>query len=289
MAERTLPWICLLTIARSGTTHLVRLMDALQDVHVIRNEWLDVRGVTWAQPEQLARFSKAIGHEIKTYKDPILNAWVRANIGQTLSILQDGAARGDRATAIKLFEDHLTSQEFDTHFLSKPDTKFLILERRPIDCFISLRKAMVRDEWVGRDTTGLKIELDAQEFLAWHAIRRTWFDGMAARLEAAGRPYGRLDYDRDIAQGSHHMLDRLIEELRVAGFETRRKRGYLTKLALRRHASAILGWEPHPDLGAVKQDRAANAADKVGNWDDFAQTVEQTTGGLDVLERYRAP
>ena len=261
-------------------------MDSLRGLHVVRNEWLDNTGIAWAQPEHLRLFGKVIGKELHSHHDPDLNAWVRANKAQTLDLLQVGARPSARISAIKLFENHISDSEFEELFLSNPESRFLFLKRRPIDSFISLNKARALKKWVGTDTTHFKVTLDADDYRNWYDVRARWFGQREALLQSLGRPYGMLSYEDDVLPGSKHMLDRLIEELAKTGFHTQRRHTYLMTLRLRKLAATLTRSQPHPDLGAQKQDRAASAAEKVENWAGFLTGIERQPGGIARLEEY---
>ena len=289
MSTPDLPWIVLISIARSGTTHLIRMMKGIKNIHVVHEEWLNYAQVTWAQPEQLHIFSAEIGREITSHLDPRLTEWVRANKRRSLELLQANARPSDRAAIMKLFQRYVSGEEFHDLFLADPRTRFLLLKRRPIDSYISLQKAKALDKWVNKDTTGLRVTLDPRDYLDWHRDRSEWFGWVETALRDAGRPYGLLDYDADIAQGDAHMLNRTVEELAKAGFKTRRRFGHLTELALRRAGPSWLGGQHDPRFGAQKQDHAASPEGKVKNWAEFLDGIGAQPGGPALLDGFMPP
>ena len=284
--QNPMPRIALVSAARSGTTHLIRLAETLKDLHVVKNEWLEGIGVAWAQEHELAAFRRINDIDYKDHTDQRLRTWVRANKERTLQILESLAAPADRAVFYKSFPSHVAPPDFDRLFYDRPDTCFVFLTRRPIDSFISLIKAKNIDQWVSADTTAMKAQLDADHYLEWWSYTSDWFTGLKARLNADGKPYGSLTYESDLMPGIEHLLERLVAELNVAGFETRVNRKHLVRSRVKRFVTQMWGGELNGNMGAVKQDKGQDAAAKVSNWSAFTSQIETLTGSLECLEKF---
>ena len=283
---KPMPRIALVSAARSGTTHLIRLAEALQDLYVVKNEWLEGTGVAWAQERELVEFRHLHGVNYTDHTDDRLRFWVRANKESTLRILESLSDPSDRAVFYKSFPSHVAAPDFDRLFYDNPQTRFVFLTRRPIDSFISLIKAKNIDNWVTADTTAIKPALDAEHYLKWWGNTSDWFTGLQTRLDADGRPYGWLTYEDDVMPGIEHLLKRLVTELKVAGFETRIKWKHLARTRLKRLTRTIAGKELYGDMGAVKQDKEHDPAAKVSNWAAFSDRINNLTGSLECLERF---
>ncbi|MFK7751110.1 MAG: sulfotransferase [Sedimentitalea sp.] len=283
----SLPRISLVSTARSGTTHLIRIAAALEQLYVVRNEWLDMQGVAWAQADELAKFRALHGVDYTDHTDPRLSKWVRENKEETLQILETLAKPEDRAVFYKSFPGHVLGDDFNRLFYDRPGTLFVFLMRRPIDSFISLMKARSIEKWVTIDTTQMKPELQAESFLTWWGINSDWFLRLQQRLKADNRPFGMLSYEDDVMASVPHLLNRLVAELHVAGFETSVNRTHLVKSSVKRAIHKVKGRELFGDMGAMKQDKEKSTAAKVSNWDAFCQDVIARTGSLDSFEAFK--
>lgn len=285
-AQNNLPRIALVSVARSGTTHLVRLAEAFEDLYVVKNEWLEGVGIAWAQPAELEAFRRLNGVDYTDHNDARLRTWVRANKEKTLEVLEGLAKPTDKAVFYKSFPSHVAAPDFDRLFYDRPDTRFVFLMRRPIDCFVSLVKAQMIDHWVSTDTTSIKPDLDADLYLNWYALSSDWFLTLKGRLDKDNRTYGTLSYEEDVMPGIDHLLGRVQEEFEVIGFETRINRAHVAKTHAKRLVSKLRGKEIHGNLGAVKQDTESKTSAKVSNWDKFTQDIIARTGSLECLEQF---
>lgn len=285
------PWIALLSSPRSGTTHVIRLMEALAGLYPCREEWLNIFGVPWVGDRMLDRLNRAHRTRYAQFADPALGAWARADFARTLDFVQKSAPLGTRAMVVKVLHPDLTAAEFEQLFLASPQHMVLVLQRAPIDSFISLCKAKAVNKWNMHDTTCLSITLDAAEFLAEWQRQSTWHHALRHTLEQDGRPYGLLDYERDVLPGEDHAIARLIEELGRAGLATRLK----PKVAIERQAHRALATAgaalqvptaPPRPIGLPLQDRSPSRAAKVTNWDAFLVEIRRLGADEGMLESY---
>lgn len=260
-------------------------------LHVCRNEWFEPNGIPWATDASMNVFRKAHGVDYVDCKDPRLNKWVRENIAETLNVLQLEAPEGTQACVLKVFEDHLSEQEFDRHFLHHQDMRFIILKRRPIDSYISFLKAVENQTWLERDTTSMKVCLQSDDYVAWHKKRSHWFSSVEGKLKAAGRKYEFLDYDADILPGEEYTVQRLTEVFERLGISSRvasqKKFKKFVKSALFDAMGAVGVESPwHPRLGIWRQDKSPASRNKVENWDAFVRELDKATGGSNILDSY---
>lgn len=286
-----LPWIVLVSNPRSGTTHALRLMEVLRGLFACREEWLNIKGVPWVSDPMLARLRAAHGVDYAQHKDPVLGAWTRADFHRVLSFAQTAAPKGTQAAVVKVLFPDLTVPEFSDLFLTNPANMVLVMQRAPIDSFISLMKAREVDKWLDHDTTDLRVTLDPEAFLLAWEEEAAWYRGLRSALERHKRPYGLLHYDRDILPGEDRALSRLIEELGRAGFATRLKPKPLLKRQAQRvlaTAAAALGGKAVAlrSIGLQKQDRESSREAKVANWGSFIDRVRRHPAGEARMESY---
>jgi len=286
-----IPWIALVSNPRSGTTHVIRLMEALSGLYPCREEWLNVLGVPWVGDRMLARISKAHGTRYGQFHDPVLGAWTRRDFARTLDFVQSSAPSGSRASVVKVLFPDLTIPEFEALFLTAAERMVLVMQRAPIDSFISLWKARAVGKWLDHDTTNLRVTLDPAAFMAAWQERGAWYRGIRTMLERHHRPYGLLHYEHDILPGEDRAVTRLIEELARAGFPTRLKRTVVVERQAQRvlaTARAMRGKTTvaPPPMGLKKQDLAATREAKVANWGDFIDQIRRHPAGEAMLDNY---
>jgi hypothetical protein len=287
----SIPWLALVSNPRSGTTHVIRLMEALAGLNPCREEWLNSEGVPWVGDRMLERIRKAHGVPYEQFNDITLGAWARADPARMLDFVQICAPQGTRVSVVKVLFPDLTVSEFETLFLTNSAHMTLIMQRAPIDSFISFKKAHALDKWLEHDTTDMRVTLDADAFIAAWTEQAEWYRALRATLEQHRRPYGLLHYDRDILPGEDRAVARLIEELARAGFSTRLKPKVLIERQAQRMlataAGALRGAPvvPRP-IGLQKQDRAASREAKVANWGPFLDAIRRQPAGEAMLDSY---
>ncbi|GMG81768.1 hypothetical protein LNKW23_09810 [Paralimibaculum aggregatum] len=292
MTGPQMPWICLVSVPRSGTNHICRLLERLGWLRVYL-EIFDPGGPSWLDAEALAALARATGLDLARAKDPRLGAWVHARPAETLAALEHAAAPGQRACLVKLFHDHLAPERVAETFLRRAETRFLFVRRRPIDSYISLVKARHVGRWLGVPTTDLRLPIEADAFCRWHDSASRWFARMEALAAAAGRPASTVIYERDIHPSDLTTLRGLANRLGQLGLP-----GHLPARLIAEHGAkrliaagaGLVGRESPwpPALGIDRQDTAASCAEKVSNWARFEADLARLPGGLDRLERYCA-
>ena len=286
----SLPWICLISVPRSGTNQVSTVLNNFARIEVYL-EWFRPLGPSFTTPEMVRRFSVLSGQSFRDHDDPAFGAWIHDNVDATLAELERSARPGSRAAMVKLFDDHLPRHDIQRHLFDRPGMHVLLVERTPIDTYVSFAKARTVKKWINYDTTDVRPVLDVAHFFRWHSGKSDWFGWLDAEIARRGLPVARLHYDRDIAPGTDHTMQRLAEVLHGFGLPAR--------LSARSHAIRALGrLETTPlrplvrasglptQLGLDRQDQAETRADKVANWDEFCQAVRARDGSLDRFERF---
>ena len=172
-----------------------------------------------------------------------------------MDCLTDLMAPDKRLLYFKVFRMQLSVRQVREAFIKRPDTIVIFLRRRPIDTFISLRKALHVQNWYGGDTTNLKIKIDADDFIGWWGRTSAWFRGVEAACWALDKPFHRLRYEDDVAVPTEQTLDRFREILASHG---------VSNLTVAREQA----------LKEVKrQDRNQDLGDRVANWPEFQQRL----------------
>lgn len=284
----TLPWITVLSVARSGTNHVCRLLAQLQGIRVYY-EWFDEL-VAYADADTLAAFEARIGTSFEDFRDPALAAWIRNHVPETLDLLQTSAGPEVSATVIKVFQKHVSNDAVLTrNFFANPSMNFIVIRRRPVDCYISFQKALALSKFIRVDTTDLKPRISARAYIDWHAHTSRWFDTSLASLEHHGRNHLVLDYDSDIAGVDDLALTRrLVRTLRGFGIETRIPVRTTAFWAAAQSLGRVMDITNHEGgtLGLWTQDRSTCTEEKIENWDEFAREIEHRDGDLRRLDSY---
>lgn len=168
---------------------------------------------------------------------------------QTLEALHR-ACEG-RTIAFKVFPGHLPRGLIETEFLSRDDIAFAILRRRPIESFVSVVKTKGGAKYALTDTTDIKPEISADEFLEWARRMRAWYKWLREMLQAREKPYAEISFEKHLdgysAQEALAHLRALFIPLGITNFED-----------LDEHAA-----------GGTRQDREGDYRKRVANWSAF--------------------
>ena len=156
-----------------------------------------------------------------------------------------------KTIAFKVFPGHLPRKLIETEFLSRDDIAFAILKRRPIESFVSVVKTKGGAKYALTDTTDIKPEISADDFLGWAHRTRAWYKWLGEILHARGRPYAEISFEQHLdgysAQEALAHLRALFLPLGITNFED------LDEYA----------------VGGTRQDREGDYRKRVANWGEF--------------------
>jgi hypothetical protein len=172
-----------------------------------------------------------------------------------MDCLADLMAPGKSLLYFKVVRLQLSVQQVRNALIRRPDTIVIFLRRRPIDTFVSLRKALHVQHWVNHDTTELKINIDADDFIGWWGRTSAWFRKVEAACWALNKPFHRLHYEDDVDVPAEKTLRQFREILASYG---------VTDLTI----------TSDQKLRVLKrQDRDRELSDRVANWSEFQQRL----------------
>jgi hypothetical protein len=101
-------------------------------------------------------------------RDAAISAWTHAHPRETVQALLDFAAEEGKAYAMfQVFPGHLMTWQLD-RIIGKFRPEVVLLTRTPLDAYVSLQKANALKRWMKADTTGVRVRLDPDDFVAWH-------------------------------------------------------------------------------------------------------------------------
>jgi hypothetical protein len=248
--------ICMVTVARSGTNHLGSTLSSIAELDV-RQEIFNRTRCQMMHPRELAELAHRCGRSFPPVCDsPETVSAVRRRPDLVMDCLTDLMAPDKRLLYFKVFRLQLSVSQVRDAFIRRPDTIIVFLRRRPIETFISLRKALQVQNWYGGDTTRLKIDIDADDFIGWWGRTSAWFRGVEAACRAMDKPFHQLQYEDDIDVPVETTLERFREILASHG---------VTNLTIARHGK-------REDV--KRQDRNKELSDRVANWPEFQQRLK---------------
>lgn len=255
VGEAPVAGICIIGMRRTGSNHLMGVLRNFRELEATGELFnkQDVFGIGQMLPE----LRKATGLPIPRLGDQMVKAYARGNPGGFLGAMEQAVRqKGKRAYCFKVFEDQLSREAIETQVLSRPGMRQVLLVRRALDSYVSLRKAESLDEWVGRDTTASPIALDAEAFAAWLETQGAWYGHWLARAKARGERPTVLSYEHDIDRPTPVVLWRFRRTARHSGIRLRmplwpRKRGL------------------------ARQDRTGDIQARIANWPEFSAGLER--------------
>jgi Sulfotransferase family len=259
--------ICMVTVARSGTNHLGSVLESIAEIDV-RNELFNKTRCWEMHQREFAELSRRSGKTFPYSCDsPEAIKVIRRRPGLVMDCLTDLMAPEKRLLYFKVFRLQLSVRQVRTALLRRPDTIVIVLRRRPIDTFISLRKALYLEHWRHTDTTKVRINIDAGDFIGWWGRTSAWFRKVEAACWAMNKPFHRMSYEDDLNVPAEKTLDRFREILASHG---------VTDLTIASDGTT----------GEFKrQDRNRDLGGRVANWPEFQQRLSD----MGLLERAFSP
>ena len=249
-------FVCILATSRTGSSHLVHLLQDCPELNV-KGELFHVDNIGRLAKSDKAGLERASNGEIvdrKTFCE-----WRRRHPRRTLDILYDTGGR--RPLVFKLFWDHLAKEIIAGEIFSCSDTGYILLRRRPIDCYISRMKAAVIGQHARIDTTAIRPELEPERFIVWARIVKEWYDWLDAEISRRALPRFPLSFEQHIEnRTAQEIMSELRERLEALGCPRVSR--------------------PGENQGHVRQDREPDYRKRVANWPEFETEVSSRAPDL---------
>lgn len=248
-------FVCVLSIPRTGTSHLCELLKSCPEINV-KGELFHKSLVEYTDEHEVAALRATAQGAITD--DASLFAWRLEHPRETLETMYE--AGGRRVVFLKLFPTHLYYESVKPALFGRGDIRFLLLRRRPIECFVSEVKARSTTIYRQHDTTAMKPVLDTAHFMAWAKKHRRWYEMMDSLLAESGVPFANITYEHDIVrENDRETLSRMLATLQGLG---------LPPLMI----------ESAPE-GLPRQDREPMLNRRVANWKEFRTAVMNDSRG----------
>lgn len=247
--------ICVVAVARSGTNHLASVLSRIAELDV-RHEIFHRTRCQMLHQHELAELSRRSGRSFPlACESAEAVSAVRRRPELVMDCLTDLMAPEKRLVCFKVFRLQLSVRQVRNALIRRPDTIVVFLRRRPIDTFVSLRKALHIQNWYGADTTKLRINIDADDFIGWWGRTSAWFRKVEAACWAMNKPFHRMSYEDDVDVPADRTFDRFRAILAAHG---------VTELTVAEEG----------ELGAARrQDHNKELGDRVANWSEFQQRL----------------
>lgn len=246
---------CILGLGRTGTNHLATILSKIPEIDS-RRELFNPARIWGMHPAELADFSRRAGKTLPCSSEhPQMRREVRRRPGLALDCLADMLAPEKQILVFKVFAGQLSVRQVKKAIIARPDTVIIFLRRRPIDTYISCRKASKLRKWVNVDTTEFKLAIDARRFLKWWRQSSAWYRGLEVACWEKGKSFYEMTYEDDIAISPLEAARRFCAILEDCGL------GPFTM--------------PGDDaaIGLKRQDRNTTIDDRIANWPQFERDL----------------
>jgi hypothetical protein len=253
--------LCIFGIARSGSNYLCSVLANQPGIEG-RFEIFNKNRSNFLRPEELVELSRRSGETFPPVtEDPAAIRIIRQDPTRTLDCLADMLPPAKRLLIFKVLRKQLLVQQLGDEIIARPDTAVAFLRRRPIDAFISSRKATLLQKWAGVDTTDMKIDIEVGDFLKWGRATADWYRRLEKTCWLHGKPFYRLSYEQDIDVAPDVLVQRLRSLVSACGM------------------NEAMGPTVGPPTRFVRQDRTAEVVQRVANWAAFEQDLAATGEG----------
>lgn len=260
MSSRT-KLVCLIAAPRTGSSYICDLLDNHPDVE--SHSELFHREATFIGVRHRDRVVKLLRHKAEIdfddYRDQRLVEFAHREPQHLIQQLQQASSAS--VLFFKLFPRHLDSAEFERTILRNSSIAKLILDRDRLATFVSLRKAVEKQQWSHSDTSQQQVRIDAHAYARWWKETQAWYDQCRDSLRDASQPFEEMSYE-SLTSGpdleSH--LDFVVESLRKLGVSIRSTAEFdTTNIATR-----------------PKQNRNPQPSDSIANFKEFLKQLKRT-------------
>ena len=244
--------VCVLGVPRSGSTRTISILSGFEN--------LCVRGEIFQQSEirlpadDAAALARSVGlgtlSSVGAVQQFVL--WLRLHPNETINWLQ--ATYPGRTVAFKLFGGHIASEIELERLFARQDIRFLRMRRRPIDAYVSLKKARAAKAVRNVVTTGIKVDGSLSEFLDQWARHKRWYARCSAMMNADRRACLDVSFDGEVSLSDERFGVALREKLKILGIDSGKFVGVT-------------------DTPVTRQDFAASYAEKLSNWSTFSAAL----------------
>lgn len=241
---------CFISRPRTGTNYLMSLLRSSPSIDA-RTEIFHPNVPYGLNDDEI---ESAIGQSVASLTDHEKAVLVRRNPQKICDTLRDKSRQIGIPIAFKVFPRHLDFAMLNDVIIASDNITKIIVDRRPIDSYISMIKANELQEWTFVDTTAIRPTINAQQFCHWYERNQRWYEKIAEKLKIDGQAILALHYE-EFTCGSNAENYRFIAN-RLADFG----------IALTQAAIPVSSRH-------TKQDKSVSVHDKVANYEEFIRDL----------------
>jgi len=199
---------------RTGSSLIMDLMKKNSNRIFYQDECFHKKSCIGFEEGNLIKFSEMYNINASNINSKSLVEFIHNNPLKFLDFNRKFVIKDANYFTFKLFRTHLGSKEIDKILLNY-ESKILIVKRRPIDIFISLKKAIKIDMWNNFETSKISLEIDYLDFLAWHKIISEWYKLIEKKLIKHKLPFSFLHYEDLVNFSYNKTLDIIYESINL--------------------------------------------------------------------------
>ena len=243
------------SIPRAGTNHMFYFMQNIKSLDVRFEVYHPMEAYSISRYE-VDLLSNLAGYRFMSNKDKNFIKWIHEYPLLFLKFLSERSFANDKSLIFKIFPNHINKNQIEKMIMDQPSSKAIIVNRRPVDSFISLVKSIHSGKYLNIDTSNIIVKLDSSYFMEWWVKNYNWYRSVESILTKLGVPYTYFNYENDI-YCSNQELGRNITE------------------AFLRIGKTIEFKNDLENQGLRKQDLEPKYENKVSNWKQFVSELKR--------------
>ena len=184
-------------------------------------------------------------------QDRKLRAKLRSDFDYSFNLLWDFVREQNKSVlTMKIFDLHLPANRLET-LISRYKFPSILLQRRPIDAYVSNLKASAKKSFQYEDTTSVSISIDTERYLNWHQRATYYFTTLYTWHKKHAVDFIVTSYEElhNAESSTKELSQQIFQELGVSVGEYK------------------------VDLSLEKQNKSSIISDSVKNWDQFTQEI----------------
>lgn len=254
--------ISILGIPRTGTNYLCGLLGKFDEINslyeIYHNKAVFIGNPILTQ-QTIDYINLKYQLKIKNHQDFDFINFVHQNPQEILEIISLHSTY--KYLSFKLFPNHLSLHDFHELIISNNQVIKILVKRNLLDVYLSLKFAIMIQNWRDLNTSSLKLDFNSNDFLNWYAKYQQYYDFIERELNKNNFEFSILRYEE--IHRFHTNKEKFIfifDFLKSIGLEISKNNLSISNSELNNLI--------------IKQDNRVNALDKVNNPNELISTLQ---------------
>jgi len=181
---------------RNGTNYLCDLIGKFQEIdslyEIYHNQAAYINNGLLSK-NIIQHINNVYKLQIKDNSEPQFTNFIAQNPALFLDIISSYSK--NKYISFKVFPNHLSQENLRDTIIKNDRIKKIVVKRNLLDVYFSVQFARLLQSWGKKDTSGLKVDFNPNNFLKWFSSHKEYYDFIERELKADNQEAITLDYE----------------------------------------------------------------------------------------------